>query len=161
MKQQKTANYQLILLIVLALATFTMTTIAVIPNLREEVKQKFLSPKRKLLAKINGRLSDDFPKVTVLKVSESEKLFVEIYNMEKGPDSPELIQKLELSDRRDGYIQFRQSSTNLLMIDATGDTTMEIVAPTYDDQMTPHLNIFRFISESKTFDLWTGGQLPE
>ena len=161
MKHQKTANYQLILLIILVLATFTMTTIAVIPSLRDKVRQKFLSPKRKLLAKINGRLSDDLPKVTILKVSENEKLSVEIYNMEKGPDAPELIQKIELSDRRDGYIQFRQSSTNLLMIDATDDTTMEIVAPTYDDQMNPHLNIFRFIPESKTFDAWTGGQLPE
>lgn len=161
MKQQKTANYQFILLIILALATFTMTTIAVIPNFREQVKQKVLSPKRKLLAKINGRLSDDFPQVTVLKVYENDKLFVEIYNMINGPDNPELIQRIELTDRRDGYIQFRQSSTNLLMIDASGDTTMEIVAPTYDAQMTPHLNIFRFISESKTFDIWTGGKLPE
>lgn len=161
MKQQKTANYQLILLIILGLTTFIMTTIAVVPQYRDQFRQKMISSKRQLLAKINGRLSADYPQVTILKVKENDKLFVEIYDMRKGPETPELIQKIELSDHRDGYIQFRQSSTNLLLIDATGDPTMEIVAPTYDEQMNPHLNIFRFVMESKTFDYWSGGHLPE
>lgn len=135
---------------ILAVVAMTLTTIAVVPSLRTKVKEAFTHEDREILAKVNGRISPDGPELSVLKIKRGGKLSVEVYEVNSSGNV--LLTKLSLFEARDGFVSLKGSATNLALADLDKDGVQEIVAPTYDDQMVPRLNIFKFNESSKTFD---------
>ncbi|MGE5085702.1 MAG: hypothetical protein ACM3MG_05330 [Bacillota bacterium] len=142
---------ELILMITLALIAMAVTTVAVIPSLRTSVKEALSLENREILAKVSGSLTKNGPKVTVLKIKTKNYLELEIYNTSEG-EGLTLMAKIPLSETRDGYFSLKGNATNLAITDVDNDGISEVVAPTYDDQMIPRLNIFKYNPQTKGFD---------
>lgn len=137
-------------LIGLAVVAMLVTVVAVVPNLRNAVKSFVSSDERAILSKVSGNLGPQGPKVTALKIRSETGLSLEIYD--NTPDGLVLLAKINLQEKRDGYFSLKGNATNLALVDVDKDGLMEIVAPTYDDQMIPRLNIFKYNDQSKHFD---------
>jgi len=142
---------ELVLMLALALVAMTITTVAVVPSLRDKVKAAFELGDREILAKVSGRISVKGPRVTVLKIREKNRLSLEVYDLD-GADGMGLIAKIPLAESRDGYFSLQGNATNLALTDVDSDGQMEIVAPTYDEQMVPRLNIYKYNFDTKGFD---------
>lgn len=136
---------------VLALIAVTLVTVAVIPSFRTKIKETFISSDRDVIAKVSGSLSPEGPQVTILKIRSKNSLFLEVYTT-KESGSTSLIAKLPLFETRDGYFLLRGNATNLALTDVDKDGNPEVVAPTYDEQMVPRLNIFKYNSTGESFD---------
>lgn len=144
-------NKEIALMIGLAIVAMVVTTVAVVPNLRTSVKDLFSSESRTVIAKVTGSLTPQGPHVTVLKIQSKNFLELEVYNS-SAEDGMVMMAKLPLAESRDGYFTLKGNSTNLALTDFDGDGTLEIVAPTFDDQMVPRLNIFKYNSATHGFD---------
>jgi len=119
------------------------------PSLRSPFREYFAPPERKILSVAEGQV---IPGETsrVLKVQTPDGIFIEVYgHIEKGVTP--LIQKIKLPDRRDAHFQFQGRATNLALKDLDGGNVFEIIAPTYDASTIPHLNIYKYNVEAKSF----------
>ncbi|ASD65259.1 hypothetical protein [Bdellovibrio bacteriovorus] len=143
-------NKEIILMGALALIAMALTVVAVVPSLRGKVKDAFLSSERKIVAKVDGTLGPDGPKVVVLKIQSRNSLNLEVYDA--AAEGLTLMARLPLYETRDGFVLVQGNATNLALTDVDKDGTFEIVAPTYDEQMVPRLNIFRYNPHTKSFD---------
>ena len=135
---------------ILAVVAMALTTIAVVPSLRSKVKDAFAKEDRVILAKVSGRMTPEGPEMSVLKIKSNDKLSVEVYEVSASGNV--LLSQLSLFESRDGFVSLKGSATNLALADLDKDGIQEIVAPTYDDQMVPRLNIFKFNDQTKSFD---------
>lgn len=126
---------------------------AVFPNLRQEMRKKFYPPSRKILSTATGDLLGDGKKIKVVKVKNGQDLFLEIYGIENDGIYP-LMGRIQLPYSRDGYFQFRGEVTNLALDDVDGNNTLEILAPTFDDNLTAHLNIYTYNQIEQQFELF-------
>lgn len=142
---------EIILIVALALVAMTLVTVAVVPSLRLKVKEAFSRSGRDVMAKVSGKIGPNGPHLTVLKIKSGNTLSLEVYSEDEN-GSLTLMAKLPLFEARDGHFLLQGNATNLALTDVDKDGNLEIVAPTYDEQMVPRLNIFRFNQDSKTFD---------
>lgn len=142
---------ELLLMIALALVAMLITTVAVIPSLRSKAKEAFSFEDREILAKVSGKIGAQGPRVTILKIKSHNSLTLEIYDLD-GADGMTLIAKIPLAESRDGFFALNGNATNLALTDVDSDGEMEIAAPTYDDQLVPRLNIFKYNHSTKSFD---------
>lgn len=145
---------EVILISALALVAMTLVTAVVVPSLRAKIKEAFTSTDRDVVAKVSGTLSAQGPHVTVLKIKNKNTLSLEIYATDEN-QALILMAKLPLFETRDGYFLLQGNATNLALTDMDKDGNPEIVAPTYDEQMVPRLNIFKFNPDTKGFDRMT------
>ncbi|QDK36216.1 hypothetical protein [Bdellovibrio sp. NC01] len=142
---------ELALMITLAVMAMLVTTVAVVPSLRSKVKSALSVEDREILAKVSGKIGAPGPRVTVLKIKSANQITLEVYDMD-GPEGMTIIARIPLNESRDGYFALQGNATNLALTDVDSDGEMEIVAPTYDDQMVPRLNIFKYNRATKGFD---------
>ncbi|HEY1078909.1 MAG TPA: hypothetical protein VGE46_02395 [Bdellovibrio sp.] len=77
-------KWELGLMACLGIIAMALITVAVVPSLRNSVKNAFLSANRDILAKVSGRLSADGPQITVLKIKSKNTIFIEIYSQEES-----------------------------------------------------------------------------
>ena len=73
----------------------------------------------------------------VLKVLEKSSIFIEVY---ETSEAQKLWARIQLPDKKDGYFHVAGQATNLAFQDLNSDGRYEILAPTYDASMNPHLN---------------------
>ncbi|MEN0058421.1 MAG: hypothetical protein AAGB31_06270 [Bdellovibrio sp.] len=140
----------ILLMALLSLVAMALVTVAVVPSLRGWVKDLVVNSERTILAKAHGAISPEGPLITVLKIKNKDALSLEVYS--ESPEGLVLMAKLPLFETRDGYFLLQGNATNLAIADVDKDGSMEIVAPTYDEQMVPRLNVFRYNSQTHSFD---------
>lgn len=144
-----------ILIGVLAIAVALVTSIALFPRWREKVKSYFQKPYREVLAKAYGDLSGRGDFVNVIKIKTEDGLIIEVFeakHYDKRPtDGEKLLARLTLDEKRDAFMSFSGDATNLGLFDFDGDGTLEIMAPAYDENFIPRLNVFKFDPESRSF----------
>jgi Na+-transporting NADH:ubiquinone oxidoreductase subunit NqrC len=159
-KQDSTfSKKEVILMVSLAVVAMVVTTVAVVPSLRTSVKEALSFDKRNIIAKVSGKLTPEGPNVTVLKIQSKNSLDLEIYDLE-GAEGMSLMAKIPLAEGRDGYFSVKGNATNLTLIDVDNDGTLEVVAPAYDDQMVPRLNIYKFNPATRGFDKVSSPEEP-
>jgi hypothetical protein len=117
---------------------------------RNSIRAFFSPVDRKVISIAQGKI---FPtgEGRVVKIQTPTGLLLEIY----GPNdagAEVLLEKIPLPDRRDALFQFRARATSLALKDLDNDDTFEIIAPSYDSALIPHLNIFRFNKDSERFE---------
>lgn len=126
-----------------ALASFLgMTT--VVPALRERAREFLLGSDRVVLAKAEGDLSGRGDFYVVVKVKTSETLNLELYH--QIPNQRELVfqKRVILPEKRDGYFTYRGKDTNLVLADIDNDGGLEILAPAFDENLVPRLNVYKY-----------------
>ncbi len=135
----------LMMIIVLSLLVLITTLFAVVPKWRNQVREILISSQRKIIAKASASLTPDGPHVTVLKIKESGQIHLEVYKADsEGDGQPSLMTRLDLPQGRDGYFVFQGNATNLVLSDMDKDGALDIIAPTFDEQMTARLHVYRY-----------------
>lgn len=135
----------------LTLVAMALVTVVVVPSLRNKIKDTFVSSERNVIAKVSGSLTAQGPRITVLKIKSKGGLSLEVYSVD-DVNEMHLLSRLPLFETRDGYFLLQGNATNLALTDVDKDGSLEIVAPTYDEQMVPRLNIFKYNPDTKSFD---------
>ncbi len=135
----------------LALVAIALVIVALIPSLRSQIKELLIPEQRLILAKVSGTIAPGADEFTILKIQKKDQIFVEIY--QKNEDGHLiLLTNLPLEDRRDGHFLVQGNALNLALVDVDQDGTQEVVAPTYNDQLVPRLNVYRYNPATKSFD---------
>jgi hypothetical protein len=136
---------------VLVVLAISVTVMAVTPSLRQGLRDFFNPEQRTILAKISGDLTGHGMRVSVLKIQNRDSLALEIYS-DENPETSSLMAKINLPEKRDAYFSLKGNATNLGLSDIDGDGILEILAPTFDEQMVARLNIFKFNPETRGFE---------
>ena len=116
---------------------------------RAPFRNFFSLPPRKILSVAVGPVIPGM-KAKVLKVQTPDGLFLEVYAPVQSGLAP-LIQKIKLPDKQDALFQFQGRATDLALEDLNNDGVFEIIAPTYDASLVPHLNIYQYNKAAKVF----------
>lgn len=138
-----------IILLVIALLSVVIT---ISPTARKTFKNTFLkNNQRTILSTVSGDVFNNGKLIKVVKVKEQNKILLEIYDYpEMG--ARKLLDQIILRDYLDGYIQSGLETLNLALKDMDGDQILEIIAPSFDSDMNPHVNIFRYNSSIERFE---------
>lgn len=118
---------------------------------RDFIRENIVAQPRKVLAKADADLTGKGDWVTVIKVQTSEGLALEIYRIDRNHAESIFMKRIPLTDTRDGYFTFRGNATNLALTDVSGDGVLDIVAPTFDENLVPRLNVYKYDSDAKDF----------
>lgn len=114
--------------------------------------QSFLrGPERKLLSSVVGDLRNDGTSIKILKFRTRNGIVLEFLGSSDTGARP-LLDRVILSDPYDGHFDFAGEATRLAIVDLDGDNHLELIAPTYDENLVAHLNIFKYNSVTKKFD---------
>lgn len=119
-------------------------------NIRQSLRDRFHLPYRKVLSTATGDITGEGQLIKVVKIKTQKGLFIEIYSVDASHQGP-LVNRFRLPDTRDGYFHFRGQATNLALDDLDGDRVLEILAPSFDEELVAHLNIYKYDAETKSF----------
>lgn len=125
--------------------------VALTPAYREQLQKLFSSEKKIVLSTVSGRVMEGGPNFVVTKVRYRSKLWAEVYKMDPQTGATQFWQSLPLESDQDAYLGFNVKSSNLALLDIDHDNILEIVAPTFDDQQNPKLNVFKYDPRSGLF----------
>jgi hypothetical protein len=135
-----------------ALIAIAAAAVVSVPSWREAVQRHLSHTDREVLATAEGDLLGDGSLAKVIKYRGHEGIFVEILKVnEKGETQP--IDRLLLPDKQDGLFNYQGHVTRLAIADIDGDGKLELLAPSFDNQLVPHLNVFRYNPSSGRFEL--------
>lgn len=135
----------------LCLISLSLAILTVLPQSKEFIRSVIISNSRTILAKADGNLTANGPRVAVIKVQTADTIALEIFETEGDSQKLKFVKRIVLPEKRDAYFSFRGNATNLVLTDVDGDGALEIVAPTFDDNLIPRLNVFKLEPESRDF----------
>jgi hypothetical protein len=137
-----------------SIAAIGMLVIVAVPSWRLAVQEFFTTPGHEILATAEGDLLGDGSNCKVIKYVGSEGVYVEIRKL--APDgNSSLVDRVLLPDKHDGLFNFRGHVTRLALFDVDKDGKLELLAPTFDNQLVPHLNVLKYNLSTGHFDLIT------
>jgi hypothetical protein len=110
-----------------------------------------LGNERTVLATANGDLTGHGDHITAVKVQTADDLSVEIYSVDQRTQETNLRTRIVLPERRDGAFRFQGQMQRLVLLDLDHDGTLEILAPTFDENLIPRLHIYRYDSLAQIF----------
>lgn len=122
-----------------------------IPQSRDFFYRWIYEDSRSVLAKVEGDLSGKGDRVHVVKVKSDNELILEVYFFQNPQEPPTEMRRLILSEKRDAFMDFKGSTTNLALIDVNEDGIQEIIAPTFDENLIPRLNVYQIDLETRVF----------
>lgn len=134
----------------LILLAAALLAAALTPSFREKIQSRLSGSGREILATAEGDLLNDGSSVKVIKFRSPEGIFVEVIRV--NSTSSEMIDKISLPDKLDGLFNFQGHVTRLAIADIDQDGTLELLAPTFDPQLVPHLNVFRYNPQNRRFE---------
>lgn len=133
---------------ILALVLITVT---LRPAWREKI-QAYLTPTgHQVLATAEGDLLNDGTTVKVVKYRSGEGIYVRVLSMDET-GATTIIDRVALPDKHDGLFNYQGHVTRLAIADIDGDGRLELLAPSFDHQLVPHLNVYRFNPTTRRFD---------
>ena len=88
----------------------------------------------------------------ILKVKIKNQIKVEIYKI-VNKYNYELVSQIDTGSKYEGYFLLGGSATNLAYINIDDDPASEIIVPGFDNNLSAHLNVIKFDSETRTFSL--------
>lgn len=136
---------------VLLLVAAGLMAAAITPAIRQRVQSWLSHSGRTVLATAEGDLLGDGQPIKAIKIREGDEIFVEIVRvLPSGATEP--IDRVTLPDRHDGLFNFRGHITRLAITDVDGDNRPELLAPSFDGQLVPHLNVFRYNPATSHFE---------
>lgn len=135
----------------LCLISTSLIILSVIPSSREFIRSIIVENSRIILAKADGDITGKGLIVSVIKVKSADTLSLEIFEHKNDPQGSKFLKRIILAEKRDAYFSFRGNATNLAVTDIDHDGTLEIVAPTFDENLIPRLNVFKYDLDRSDF----------
>lgn len=148
---QKFSKQGLMVISLLAFAVMAVSAAAVIPQSRQWIKNLVRPAERTILAKATGFVTVKGPEITVLKIRDQDSISVEVYSAGNS-GALQLLQRIPLPESRDGYFNLMGNATNLALADTTHRGILDLLVPTFDEQMTARLHVYRFNHEISRFE---------
>jgi len=145
------SNKKRLLFAVTSLLALAFAVAASIPSVREKAQAYFHHNEHEILATADGDLLSDGTSVKVIKFRNGEGIYVEILKMLPNGDST-LVDRILLPDKHDGMFNYQGHVTRLAVADIDNDGKLELLVPTFDNQLVPHLNVFRYNSTINKFE---------
>lgn len=142
---------ELILWIAATLFLVIGLLVALNPVWRDSLRQSWHSNDRVLLSTALGDLLGDGSLVKVIKYQTSQGIHLEILAEGLGGSRP-LIDRIYLADRHNGFFDFQGQATQLALVDVDSDGQLELIAPTFDEGLTAHLNVYKYNIDFKRFE---------
>lgn len=136
-----------IMLLVAASAVAAVLT----PSIRQNIQDYLAGSGRDVLATAEGDVLNDSTTAKVIKFKSRDGIWVEIVKLEAEGKST-LIDRILLPDKHDGLFNYQGHVTRLAIADIDQDGSLELLAPTFDQQLVPHLNVFRYNPALKKFE---------
>ncbi len=87
----------------------------------------------------------------MIKYNDPSGLFVEVIQMDSDRKS-HVLDRIQLPDKHDGLFNFKGHVTRLAIADIDGDGQNELLIPSFDAQLVPHLNVFKFNKVTNRFE---------
>lgn len=88
----------------------------------------------------------------VLKVKNNNKIMVEIYKIINEYNF-QFISRIDTGSKYEGYFLLGGNATNLAYINIDDDPENEIIVPGFDNNLSAHLNVIKFDSNTQSFTL--------
>jgi hypothetical protein len=139
-----------ILISILFVLACIVTVYAVVPQWRTQFREFVFTESREVLARATSDITGNGDRFTFIKVRDKKGLSIEVYN-----DKLEgfgLQSRLSLNESRDGFFDFRGQATNMALADIDNDGVLELLVPTFDENLIARLNVFKFNSDEQTFE---------
>jgi hypothetical protein len=125
--------------------------VALNPLWRKALQTRWTSQDRVVLSTALGDLLGDGSLVKVVKYQNSQGIQIEVLGEGEGGSRP-LIDRIYLTDRHNGFFDFQGEATQLALVDVDSDGKLELIAPTFDENLTAHLNVFKYSPEFHRFE---------
>jgi hypothetical protein len=136
---------------VLMILAAALLAAALTPSVRENVQNYMAGVGREVLATAEGDVLNDATNAKVIKYRNREGIWLEVIKV-AGDGKSQLIDRVALPDKHDGLFNFQGHVTRLAIADIDQDGSMELLAPTFDQQLVPHLNVFRYNKDLQKFE---------
>ncbi len=139
---------------VLVLGILGVAAILVNNEWRVKVQARIAGEQKELLATVSGQLLGDDQNFKVLKFATRRGLIIEVHAPHTDPLKPfVLVDKLFIPDLHDGFFSLNNQATRLALVDVDEDGRLEIIAPSFDDKLSAHLNTLRLNPETRRLEL--------
>ena len=114
------------------------------------VQKKVLSQKWNMLSVVHGDLMHNGSSIKVVKFETSDGIMLEFYSAGQN-GVRQIINRVEIPNARDGFFNHRGQAVQLAVVDLDGDGTMELVSPTFNNNMLARLNPYHYSEKEKAF----------
>lgn len=147
-----------LLMLFLLIAAVLSAAVSIIPSWRQKAQEHLLQSDRKILAKVVTRIDLNKPdEFFIFKIQQGDQLFVEVYKQVKDEAATteaesQFLTKILLAEKKDAFVNFQGNATNLAVTDMDHDGKQEIIIPSYDNEISPRLNIYKYNEETQSFD---------
>ena len=145
----KTRYWVFIFFIAIALNILTNVVLFSAP-VRQWVQAQVPIKQSEILSVVEGDLLSDGSRVRVVKFRTMEGIVLEFYS-DNRHGSRHQLSRVVLPNATDGFFTHRGEAVQLAITDLDGDGTMELLSPTFDEQLVAHLNPFRYSSQQNGF----------
>lgn len=142
-----------ILLGLFSVLAVVLLATAAIPQLREKMQFLVAPIGNEVLASVEGDLLNNGTAVKAVKYRSSQGIFVEVHRLDASSNT--LIDRILLPDKHDGLFNYNNQVTRLAIADIDGDSKLELLAPSFDNQLVPHLNVFHYNPATQRFELYS------
>lgn len=133
----------------LCFLSLMLIAVSLIPETRELVRNLVISQSRVVLAKAEADLPGGGGKISVIKVRTADTLALEVFESDFEGKNLKFIKRIVLPEIRDAYFSFHDQTSNLVLSDLDSDGQLEILAPTFDENLVPRLNVYKYESGTK------------
>ena len=122
------------------------------PEIRTGVRTRLQMQGQKALSVVYGDLMHDGSRVKVVKLKTRKGFFLEFYSVSREGISSLISREKIQGAVQDGFFDHRGKSVQLAVVDVDGDGTMEVVAPSFDQNLVAHLNPYHYNSFKNQFE---------
>ncbi len=122
--------------------------------LRTQLRQLVQNQERQVLAIATGSVLSPELQARIVKVRSAHGIFIEIYGSTTYTGYP-IMGRILLPQSRDGYFHIHGQASNLALKDLNNDQVLEIIVPSFDNQLNPYLNVYSYNPKTNQFAEYT------
>ncbi len=114
------------------------------------IRQQIDTQNKQVLSVVYGDLLHNGSLIKVVKSKTVTGVTLDFYS-ETQNGSRYLISEVTIPNVSDGFFDHRGQAVQLAVVDVDGDGKMELLAPTFDKQLTAYLNPYHFSKDENGF----------
>ena len=127
------------------------STFILFSPLRKEVQSWLVPERQKLLSVVHSRdLMYDRTPIKVVKFQTPKGILLEFYSRHQNGYHA-LVTRVEIPRAKDGFFDHRGQAVQLAVVDLDGDGKMELLSPTFNENLQASLNPYHYSIEAKAF----------
>ena len=153
LNNNKQSLIKLILIVGFFVPTFFINYLFLFqPSVLNQKLKKFKNEKPKILRRVQGSILGDKLDIHVIKIKHKDKIYLDFLSPQEDGNF-HLIDSIVLNGNHDGFFEYWDDALSLALLDDNGDGLLEVIAPTFDKFLKPHLNVIFYNKQTKKFQL--------